>query len=249
MKATVGSPPLGTPVLVGPPDYRQSEKDAGKDFSFSCPPQSPVQSGRLAELAAASGCPTANPYSGSNSSRPIALPSFADAADKARAKKILLERRKTDPEYSKPGFFKFKTKDVEFDYKEVNRALRAVILENQSASLIKALLAFGGSVNVHRHASTSSLKKMRGKNTEDERSDVMTIAVKNCSLQVVQLVASQADVQSLAEALPVAVRRGDAEVLRAILQWDAGYELCHEEFKSVVQSNNGQITELLLQAT
>jgi ankyrin repeat protein len=204
---------------------------------------------RILELAAAIGVPLkiSKPPIGS----PSPCPTHITDADNERANALLSERRTVDPEYKAPKgvskLFKKKTEIETFGYKEVNRAFAVVISEGGPLGLVEALRKLGGDVNVERKASTKTWNKITRNNQQDRRSDILPKAVQDGELEMVRLLASYADEQSLDDALPYAIERGHLDITKVLLEYGADPTEFHEQFLAKVGESQEDMVELLMQ--
>lgn len=179
-------------------------------------------------------------------------PSYLKADSVASAGKLLDSRRTSDPDYKAPSGFskltKSKSKIAEFSYKEVNRALNAVVGENGPLDLVEALLEMGGDVDVARRASSNMWKKVTSKNQEEQKSEVLQNAVRGGSTELVQLLAARAGPYTLAESLELATKQDDVSKVRALLEFDASITPSHVAFLDAVRGGNEEIAQMLLAA-
>ena len=210
----------------------------------------PVLQGRarLLELAAAGNIPT------SISTPPLSASpcrGYVTENDRRRVDELLAERRASDPEYKAPKtvskLFKKKAEIEAFSPKEVNRAFAATVAENGPLGLVEALLDRGGDVNFARKASKNVWKKITRENQQDSRSDVLPKATQSGELEMVRLLASRADEESLDGALPYAIERGKLDIIRVLLELGADPLELHDEFLAKVTEGAEEMVELLLQ--
>lgn len=142
-----------------------------------------------------------------------------------------------------------KQSSSEFSYKDANPVLDKIArgqVAKANASLVQALLEYGATVSIARPKSTSIWKSIVGKNQQDIRSRVLEDATRNCSTDIVHLLAQQADEIAVTQALPVAIREGDAVKTSILLARGAdGSQLC-EEFIGAVEAGSEDLVEVLL---
>lgn len=70
---------------------------------------------------------------------------------------------------------KSKAEVAELSYKELNRALHAVVASNGPLDLVEALIAMAADVDVARRASSDMWKKLTGKDQPDQETEVVQI--------------------------------------------------------------------------
>ena len=179
-------------------------------------------------------------------------PTYLTDEDTQNALTLLAERRESDPEYKAPRILskitKSRAKLEEFSNKEINRAFRAIVEENGSLGLVEAFLALGASVDVARRASTNMWKKVIKKDQTDVRNDVLQVATRGGSNQLVELLAGYADQQSRDEALLIAVYQQNLQKTQTLLEFDASIYEAHDIFLSAVDNGDTDLIELLLAA-
>ncbi|EQB54957.1 hypothetical protein CGLO_05154 [Colletotrichum gloeosporioides Cg-14] len=99
-----------------------------------------------------------------------------------------------------------------YGYKEANPILSKVaqgLIPNSTPGLAQALLDYGADVSIAKPKSTNLFKVFSGRDQIEERSDVLSLATKNCSSDILIVLAQDADEQAINEALPVALRIAD----------------------------------------
>uniref|UniRef100_L2FE16 Ankyrin repeat containing protein n=1 Tax=Colletotrichum fructicola (strain Nara gc5) TaxID=1213859 RepID=L2FE16_COLFN len=100
----------------------------------------------------------------------------------------------------------------DFGYKEANPILSKLaqgLIPDATPGLAQALLDCGADVSIAKPKSTNLFKVFSGKDQIEERSDVLSLATKNCSSDILIVLAQDADEQAINEALPVALRIAD----------------------------------------
>ncbi|KAI8187034.1 Ankyrin-2 [Colletotrichum sp. SAR 10_70] len=100
----------------------------------------------------------------------------------------------------------------DFGYKEANPILSKLaqgLIPDATPGLAQALLDCGADVCIAKPKSTNLFKVFSGKDQIEERSDVLSLATKNCSSDILIVLAQDADEQAINEALPVALRIAD----------------------------------------
>lgn len=137
-----------------------------------------------------------------------------------------------------------------FSQKELNSGIQVAIHEGSQVGVIDSLIAMGADVNISREATENLLKRIRGHDTKDQRSDCLKTAAANRRLDIVRLLTSRgADEISLAQGLREAVRRQYPEVVMALLQRRANPNAEKGAiFQNAVRSNRLDIITLLLGA-
>jgi hypothetical protein len=106
----------------------------------------------------------------------------------------------------------------------------------------------GASVDVSRRASTSMWKKVTKKDQTNQRSDVLQVATRGGSVQLVQLLAARADQLSRDEALLIAIYQHDLEKVQTLLEFDANIYEAHDVFLSAIDNAAEDLVELVLLA-
>ncbi|KAJ3959424.1 hypothetical protein N0V92_003975 [Colletotrichum tropicale] len=100
----------------------------------------------------------------------------------------------------------------DYGYKEANPILSKLaqgLIPDATPGLAQALLDCGADVSIAKPKSTNLFKVFSGKDQIEERSDVLSLATKNCSSDILIVLAQDADEQAINEALPVALRIAD----------------------------------------
>jgi len=112
-----------------------------------------------------------------------------------------------------------------FTYDEVNHVLaHALDQEPPSLGLVHALLAMGADVNYARRGASSVWKKMVGKQQKAKRASFLQRAAARAAPDVVAALAAHADQRTLDGAMACARLRGDAAVVRVLLDYGADPE-------------------------
>ncbi|CAG9942317.1 unnamed protein product [Clonostachys rosea f. rosea IK726] len=135
------------------------------------------------------------------------------------------------------------------DYKDANQALSIVAqgrVPNATPGMINALVKSGADVSVARRKSDNILKMFKGENQEEVRSDVLPVATRNCSDDVVFALALHADKISLNQALPVAITTNSHVKASILLARGADASPLCTAFLDVVARDNHEMAEILL---
>jgi hypothetical protein len=111
-----------------------------------------------------------------------------------------------------------------FTYEEVNAVLGEAVETDQPAALIAAIAAMGADVNYAKRRSASAWKKALGRDQTAVRNNVLQRAAGRSAADTVAALARLADQKTLDGAMRVAAARGDADVVRALLDRGADPE-------------------------
>ncbi|KAI2603700.1 hypothetical protein GGR54DRAFT_644552 [Hypoxylon sp. NC1633] len=136
-----------------------------------------------------------------------------------------------------------------FTYKEATAALSKIAdgaVPNATPELVQALLDNDADVCFERRRSSNLFKKMRGKNQEDIRGNLLERATLHCSSDILRLLIIEADETSMDRALPIAISQNDEEkiTMLRIKGADAG-PLC-EQFMHLVDSGADGVVKSLV---
>ncbi|KAH7133730.1 ankyrin repeat-containing protein [Dactylonectria macrodidyma] len=119
-------------------------------------------------------------------------------------------------------------------------------VSNPSLGLITALLQYGADVRVARRRSTNLFKRMISKDQVDIPNNVVELATRNCSEDVVFLLAQTADERCVTEALPVAISQNNSAKAYILLARGADASRACKEFLQAVQSGPDDMVNILL---
>ncbi|KAJ0349730.1 hypothetical protein COL154_013496 [Colletotrichum chrysophilum] len=122
--------------------------------------------------------------------------------DYDRVEQLMIDQREEDGN----------RKSGDYGYKEANPILSKLaqgLIPDATPGLAQALLDCGADVSIAKPKSTNLFKVFSGKDQIEERSDVLSLATKNCSSDILIVLAQDADEQAINEALPVALRIAD----------------------------------------
>ena len=174
---------------------------------------------------------------------PAFLPTYITDADRTRAEELMTEQRRGD------GKDKKIKKGEAFSYKEANPVLDSIVNNAtfQSPGLFEALLQSGGNVSIARPKSTSVMKFVTRKHQTEQRTDLLTRATANCSVEAVWILARSetADETSKNEALPVAISRNDPIKAHILVDVGANLEPLHKEFLDSIDNGWDEMVAVL----
>jgi hypothetical protein len=85
--------------------------------------------------------------------------------------------------------------------------------------LLKKFKALDGNINLARRASTGVVKRVRGREEQEERGRLLSLAAGSGRLDFVQLLAPLADQQSLDEALGIVLEMRALEITEVLLRY------------------------------
>ncbi|KAH7137366.1 ankyrin repeat-containing protein [Dactylonectria estremocensis] len=120
------------------------------------------------------------------------------------------------------------------------------LVANPSLGLITALLQYGADVRIARRRSTNLFKRMVSKDQVNIPNNVVELATRNCSEDVVFLLAQTADERCVTEALPVAISQNDAAKAYILLARGADASRACDQFLQAVQSGSDDMVNILL---
>jgi hypothetical protein len=159
---------------------------------------------------------------------PKQLPSFMVPDDVRKADAILGQLRieeaalKPQPRRLGKGFGKSQKQGV-FTYSDLYQALTKVIEDNGLSGVLQILLKrfkeVEGNVNVARKGTTGMLKRVRGREEQEERGNLLQMATGTSRLDFVQLLAPLADQTSLDQALRFAVERRHNGIIEVLVRY------------------------------
>ncbi|KAI1117432.1 hypothetical protein F5Y14DRAFT_447893 [Nemania sp. NC0429] len=119
-------------------------------------------------------------------------------------------------------------------------------LVHPTPGLVQALLELGAEVCFARRRSTNVLKIMLDKDQADVRSNALERAVRNCSHDILLVLAQKADSLAVDQALPIAIEQNDVEAIRILLARGANVSpWCCSQFLNTVQSCSDEIVREL----
>lgn len=162
---------------------------------------------------------------------------LATAEDHARAVRFMSQR------------FPGNTRSGPFTYKEATRVLTQVVRGNitdATPSLVQALVQKDTDVCFERRRSSNFLKVVAGKNQQPIRSNLFEEAVRNCSDEIVRVLAFQADDIALNQALPIAIRANTLEKTLTLLARSANATPLRKEFIETVEIGSVSLVDTLL---
>ncbi|KAH8895989.1 ankyrin [Thozetella sp. PMI_491] len=167
---------------------------------------------------------------------------FLSGSNPQEAKDLLVWRRTWDPEYKSQISVSLssKAKEPTFDYREVNRALKATISEGGSPGLVEALL------DISRDTKDRLRDMVRSKEQKVKWAEIMNAAVWNKRYDIAQLLASRADPVSLNTVLRESIRGQDVQAVRILLQRGADPTELHADFIATLNTPNVELAELLI---
>jgi hypothetical protein len=115
------------------------------------------------------------------------------------------------------------SKQAVYSYPELYQGMVRVIQENGFPGVFEVLLrrfrAVEGDINFSKRGSTSLSKRVRGREEQDERGQLLSWAAGNGRLDFVQLLVPHADEQSLHEALHVALAEHDMPIIELLVRY------------------------------
>lgn len=139
--------------------------------------------------------------------------------------------------------------DGTLSYKEATAALHHICqggIPNATPGLVKVLLDSDADVLHQRRRSTNLVKRLLNRNQEDIRSRLVEDATRNCSTDILLLIAQGADESALNQALPVALDQQNVEKVSILLARGAdASQLCHG-FRRAVESGPDDLVKILL---
>lgn len=158
---------------------------------------------------------------------PSQSPTFMVPDDERRADAILGQLRIEDSSRQQgrriSSAFGKTPKQSVYSYTELYQAMGRVLEENGPPGVLEVLLRrfrlVDGNINFSKRGSTSALKRVRGKESEDERGGLLSWATGNSRADFVQLLAPLADEQSLNEALDVALSKRDMSIVELLVRY------------------------------
>ncbi|KXJ88115.1 hypothetical protein Micbo1qcDRAFT_189984 [Microdochium bolleyi] len=161
--------------------------------------------------------------------RPEGVPSYRTPNDDAAAEELLKQQRIADSQAEQSGRSlsrAFTTKKKGWEYKEIYNALVAHIASRGSPGIAEALVAklqmVGGNLNLQQNKSRSGLLSRRKSLDLGERSQILQMAVRNCQLELVEVLLPYADALSLDTSLPSAIRAQHEPITALLVRYGAG---------------------------
>lgn len=163
--------------------------------------------------------------------RPEGVPSYRTPNDDTIAEDLLKRQRvaESHSEQQSPRSLSraFTTKKKGWEYKEIYNALVAHITSRGSPGVAEALVAklqmVGGNLNLQQNKSRPGGLLSRRKSLDlAERSQILQIAVKNCQLELVEVLLPYADSLSLDTSLPIAIRAQHQPMVALLVRYGAG---------------------------
>ncbi|RYP66702.1 hypothetical protein DL770_008757 [Monosporascus sp. CRB-9-2] len=136
-----------------------------------------------------------------------------------------------------------------FSYKEATAVLGAIAqgnIENATPELVQVLLEYNADVCFQRRKSSNILKMMTNRDQNDVRSNLLENATRNCSDDILLMLAHNADEPALNQALPAAIRQNNLTKLQILLARGANATPLCKEFLDVIEHCSDQFLERLL---
>lgn len=164
-------------------------------------------------------------------------PSFMVRDDDRKADAILGQLRieeaalKPQPRRLSTAFGKAQKQGV-YTYSELYQALANVIEDNGLPGVLEVLLkrfkAVEGNVNVARRGTMGMIKRVRGREEQTERGNLLQMATGACRLDFVQLLAPLADETSLDESLYIALEKRQLGIIEVLARYGELSPTVHE---------------------
>lgn len=161
--------------------------------------------------------------------QPIGQPPTFITLDDERKADAVLGQMRIEESSGKQGTrrissaFSKSPKQAVYSYPELYQGMVRVIGENGFPGVFEVLLrrfrAIDGNINFAKRGSTSALKRVRGREEQDERGHLLSQATGNGRLDFVQLLVPLADDQSLHEALDIALRDHDMPIIELLVRY------------------------------
>ncbi|RYP60579.1 hypothetical protein DL771_010470 [Monosporascus sp. 5C6A] len=142
----------------------------------------------------------------------------------------------------------YATKPGRFSYKEATAALNAIAqgIENATPGLVQALLDYDANVCFQRRKSSNVFKMITNRDQNDVRSNLLENATRNCSADILLVLAKNADEPALNQALPAAITQNDLAKLVVLLAGGANATPLCKEFLDVMDHCSDEFLERLL---
>lgn len=118
-------------------------------------------------------------------------------------------------------------------------------LPNPTVGLVQALLDYGAEICFARRKSSNLLKMVRNKDQTDIRSNLLEQATKNCSHDILLLLAQHADEEALNQALPIAITQNNLAKVTILLARGADASPLCTEFLGAIESGSDEIIDIL----
>ncbi|CZR50284.1 uncharacterized protein PAC_00156 [Phialocephala subalpina] len=139
-----------------------------------------------------------------------------------------------------------------YTYSELYQAMVKVVEDNGLPGVLEVLLkrfrAIEGDVNLSRRGSTSMVKRVRGKDEQDERGRLLYLATGNTRIEFVQLLAPLSDEQSLNESLDIALAKRELGIVELLVRYGANTALYESTLINVAKHGDHELLGLLLRA-
>ncbi|KAF2962893.1 hypothetical protein GQX73_g10674 [Xylaria multiplex] len=116
---------------------------------------------------------------------------------------------------------------------------------HSTVMLVQALLDLGAEVCFQRRKSTNMLKIALNKDQADIRSNLLERATRNCSHDILLLLAQKADEQAVNQALPIAIEQDDPEKVRILLARGANASPWCTQFLNAVEFGADEVVDEL----
>ncbi|KAK5626447.1 hypothetical protein RRF57_002162 [Xylaria bambusicola] len=120
---------------------------------------------------------------------------------------------------------------------------------NSTTMLVRALLDLGADVCFERRKSTNVVKAALNKDQVDVRSNLLDRAIRNCSHDILMLLAQKADEEAVNQALPTAIEQDDQEKVMILLARGADASSLCNQFLKAVESGSDTIVDGLTRTT
>lgn len=142
-----------------------------------------------------------------------------------------------------PSKSPFNAKDI--SRKEATSTLQEFFEAGCSAGEALMLINMGADVNISRQKSSNILKKLRGRDQEDIRSNLFISAVESGNASLVNVLAGKADQNNLDQGLKVALDDRNLEILEILMVTGADPTIFPTEFKEAVKSEDVEVVSIL----
>ncbi len=120
---------------------------------------------------------------------------------------------------------------------------------HSTVMLVQALLDLGAEVCFQRRKSTNVLKIVLNKDQADVRSNLLERATRNCSHDILLLLAQRADEQAVNQALPIAINQNDPEKIRILIARGANASPWCSQFLNAVEFGSDEVVNELTRTT
>ena len=141
-----------------------------------------------------------------------------------------------------------KSSSAPFKPHEKNAAIQTVVEHGGSAGQVAALLAMNANVNVARPKSTGLIKRLRGRDQKERRSNVFDASIQRDKLDIFRVLAATADQRNIDAALGgILSRKNDGQLpyLEVLLSCKANPNLYASEIQSLVKDGRSPFAHRL----